>query len=90
MRDAFARQTPELLAGIRDAIARKDAEALASHAHKLKGSMSYFPGERGVDIARNVEQAARAGDAVTALSRGDIAEFKRGRAFLQSKIGHLR
>ena len=34
--------------------------------------------------------AARAGDAVAALTRGDIAEFKRGRAFLQSKIGHLR
>jgi len=66
VRDAFARQTPELLAGIRDAIARKDAEALAGHAHKLKGSMSYFPGERGVDIARNVEQAARAGDVTRA------------------------
>ena len=25
-----------------------------------------------------------------ALARGDVAEFKRGRAFLQSKIGHLR
>ena len=23
-------------------------------------------------------------------TRGDVAEFKRGRAFLQSKIGHLR
>ena len=34
--------------------------------------------------------AARATDAVTALARGDVAEFKRGRAFLQSKIGHLR
>jgi hypothetical protein len=34
--------------------------------------------------------AARAAEAVAALTRGDIAEFKRGRAFLQSKIGHLR
>jgi CheY-like chemotaxis protein/anti-sigma regulatory factor (Ser/Thr protein kinase) len=66
VRDAFARQTPELLAGMRDAIARKDAEALASHAHKLMGSMSYFPGERGADIARSVEQAARAGDVLRA------------------------
>ncbi len=68
VRDAFARQTPELLAGMRDAIARKDAEALAGHAHKLKGSMSYFPGERGADIARSVEQAARAGDLARAAS----------------------
>jgi hypothetical protein len=34
--------------------------------------------------------AARATDALAALARGDVAEFKRGRAFLQSKIGHLR
>ena len=36
------------------------------------------------------ELAARADEAVSSLTRGDIAEFKRGRAFLQSKIGHLR
>jgi hypothetical protein len=34
--------------------------------------------------------ALRASDAISALVRGDIVEFKRGRAFLQSKIGHLR
>lgn len=36
------------------------------------------------------ELAARAGETITALCRGDVAEFKRGRAFLQSKLGHLR
>ena len=36
------------------------------------------------------ELADRAGEAIEALRRGDIAEWKRGRAFLQSKIGHLR
>ena len=36
------------------------------------------------------ELAAAAQDATEALSRGDVAEFRRGRAFLQSKIGHLR
>ena len=36
------------------------------------------------------ELAARAAEARTALLRGDLPEFKRGRAFLQSKIGHLR
>jgi hypothetical protein len=34
--------------------------------------------------------AGKAADAVAALRRGDVAEFRRGRAFLQSKIGHLR
>ena len=37
-----------------------------------------------------VELARRAGETIEALVKGDIAEFKRGRAFLQSKIGHLR
>jgi hypothetical protein len=34
--------------------------------------------------------ADRAAEALGALGRGDVAEFQRGRAFLQSKIGHLR
>jgi hypothetical protein len=36
------------------------------------------------------ELAARAAEALASLLRGDVTEFKRGRAFLQSKIGHLR
>ncbi|HEY6552275.1 MAG TPA: hypothetical protein VI669_02925 [Vicinamibacteria bacterium] len=31
-----------------------------------------------------------AAEARAALGRGDVVEFRRGRAFLQSKIGHLR
>ena len=38
----------------------------------------------------HLELADRAEDAVTALGKGDVAEFKRLRAFLQSKLGHLR
>lgn len=34
--------------------------------------------------------AAKADDAVAALGRADVAEFKRLRAFIQSKVGHLR
>ena len=36
------------------------------------------------------ELADRAEDAVQALDRGDLAEFRRLKAFLQSKVGHLR
>lgn len=36
------------------------------------------------------ELAARAAEARASLLHGDVAEFKRARAFLQSKIGHLR
>ena len=37
-----------------------------------------------------VELATRAEEALHALRRGEVAEFQRSRAFLQSKIGHLR
>ena len=36
------------------------------------------------------ELAERATATGVALARGDMAEFRRGRAFLQAKIGHLR
>ena len=36
------------------------------------------------------ELAGRAGEAIAKLKQGEIAEFKRLRAFLQSRIGHLR
>ena len=36
------------------------------------------------------ELGAAATAALAALRRGDVTEWKRGRAFLQSKIGHLR
>jgi hypothetical protein len=36
------------------------------------------------------ELASCADGVIVALGRGDVAEFKRGKAYLQSKIGHLR
>lgn len=42
---------------------------------------------------RTIEQAdlaAKADDAVSALARADVSEFRRLRAFIQSKVGHLR
>lgn len=46
--------------------------------------------ERELVVLDQPELAARVTETIGALSRGDLAEFKRGRAFLQSKIGHLR
>ncbi len=46
--------------------------------------------EQGLHALGQVELAGAAGAAVLALRRGDVTEFRRGRAFLQSKIGHLR
>jgi antitoxin component HigA of HigAB toxin-antitoxin module len=42
---------------------------------------------------RAIEQedlAKKADDSVAALIRADVSEFKRLRAFIQSKVGHLR
>jgi CheY-like chemotaxis protein len=84
VREAFSRQTPELLLAIRDAIARRDSDALAQHVHKLKGSMSYFPGQRGSDVAREMEQAARAGDLTRAASL--MPDLEQAVAELQSVL----
>ena len=46
--------------------------------------------QRDLESLGQPELAAAAGGAVSALRRGDVAEWKRARAFLQSKIGHLR
>ena len=43
-----------------------------------------------LDALGQADLARRTVDTIEALRRGEIAEFKRGRAFLQSKIGHLR
>lgn len=42
---------------------------------------------------REIEQPAlaeRADEAVASLGRADLKEFRRLRAFIQSKVGHLR
>jgi len=46
--------------------------------------------QAGLEVLGQAELAAAAAAAEKALRRGDVAEWKRGRAFLQSKIGHLR
>jgi hypothetical protein len=57
---------------------------LDSIAAKLRQVQADLEGLDRKDLAE------RAAEAVAALARGDVAEFKRGRAYLQSKIGHLR
>jgi len=46
--------------------------------------------EAGLEALGRPELAAAATGAVASLRRGDVTEWKRARAFLQSKIGHLR
>ena len=46
--------------------------------------------QSGLEERGQAELAAAAAAAVLSLRRGDVTEWKRARAFLQSKIGHLR
>ena len=57
--DAFAKQTPVLLEAIRGAIADEDSETLFQAAHKLKGSVSNFPGVSAIELSIQLEHAAR-------------------------------
>ena len=57
--DAFSKQTPALLAQIRDAITTKDGEALYQSAHNMKGAVSNFEGDPSLDLSLMLESAGR-------------------------------
>jgi two-component system, sensor histidine kinase and response regulator len=59
--DAFSKQTPQLIDGIRASIAVRDGATLFRDAHKLKGSVSSFRGPAS-ELATQLEESARAGD----------------------------
>jgi hypothetical protein len=61
-----------------------DVGSLDSIAAKLREVKA------GLERLSHPDLAACADGVIGALGRGDLAEFKRGKAFLQSKIGHLR
>lgn len=55
----FLADAPQKLSGIVRAVARKDAEKLASAAHSFKGSLGIFGAERAVAAARSLEAMGR-------------------------------
>jgi hypothetical protein len=61
-----------------------DLGSLDSIAAKMRQVQVALAEQGEADLAQ------AAGQAADALGRGDVAEYQRGRAFLQSKIGHLR
>jgi CRP-like cAMP-binding protein len=61
-----------------------DVGTLDSIAEKLRQVREQLEALGQPDLAQ------RADDAIRSLADGDIVEFKRARAYLQSKIGHLR
>ena len=57
---SFLSDAPKKISAIRRAIARKNAEELASSAHSLKGAVAIFNAQRPVAAARALEAMGRA------------------------------
>jgi signal transduction histidine kinase/CheY-like chemotaxis protein len=62
VREAFQKQTPRLIASMRESLSRGDAEALARDAHTMKGALSNFGPGDALDAATALEVAARTAD----------------------------
>jgi two-component system sensor histidine kinase/response regulator len=58
----FLEDYPRFVADIQDAVARRDAPALARHAHGLKGSVANFGATAAFQAALRLEDLARQGD----------------------------
>ena len=72
--EAFAKQTPVAIDTIRKAIERHDGDSLFHAAHKLKGSVSNFPGVPALELAVQLERAAREGDFEQARALAPLLE----------------
>jgi len=68
----FVEDCPGMLARIRQAIARGDAEALRSEAHTLKGSAANFVAPATVAAAARLEAQGRSGDLDGAKAASDV------------------
>lgn len=86
VRDAFARQNPELLARIARRPQPRRLRILARNAHKLKGSLSHFGGP-AMAIVRELESAAKAGQLTTAAGRSRISRSKLRRSQVDWNLG---
>ncbi len=75
----FLQDAPKTISLIQRAIAKRDAQKLASSAHALKGSIGIFGAANAVAIVRNLEAMGRSGDLLGADSqfRALESEFAR-------------
>jgi HPt (histidine-containing phosphotransfer) domain-containing protein len=83
---SFLQDAPKTLSLIRRAIAKKDAQKLASAAHALKGSISIFGAAKAVSLARELEAMGRSGHLFDAGSQFRVleSEFQRIKPDLQA------
>ncbi|MGH9776046.1 MAG: response regulator [Candidatus Acidiferrales bacterium] len=71
---AFLADLPGRMASLRNAISQNDAEALASAAHTLKGSVGYFGAADTVETARKLELLGRSGSTAGAAESAALLE----------------
>ncbi len=60
--DLFLEDLPERLASVRKAVRKRDAQALSSAAHALKGAVSHFAARDTSEFALKLERMGRTGD----------------------------
>lgn len=65
----FLEDAPTLLAAVKAGLAAGDAQGTRRSAHALKGSAANFGAPALVNVARQMEQAAAAGDLAAAAAR---------------------
>lgn len=78
--DLFLEECPKRIGEIRAALAHHDSSGLASAAHGLKGTLSYFAAGAAADAARRLELMGR---------EGDLTHAETACASLEEALGHL-
>jgi histidine phosphotransfer protein HptB len=77
--DTYLEDAPLQLTGMTDALAAGDATTLGRHAHTLKGNSRNIGATALAEIARGLEESARAGDTSDAATGIAAARDEFGR-----------
>jgi two-component system sensor histidine kinase/response regulator len=86
--DAYLADAPAQIAGMREALAAGDTTTLGRHAHTLKGNSRNVGATALAEIARTLEESARAGDTTDAAGRIAAADEELGR--VTAALGEAR
>ena len=77
--DTYLEDAPAQVAGMEEALSAGDLPTLGRHAHTLKGNSLNVGATTLAEIARGLEEQARAGDGAGAGPRIDAAAAELGR-----------
>ena len=86
--DVFLADSPAIMAAIQQAVARRDAKAVAASAHALKGSIGLFAQQDAYQTARRIERIAASGDLTGVLEACAVLEGEM--IVLRGQLGELR